>query len=661
VDGKAKIEIIDPETEKTIYSQSTKFTLEAGKTSAVAFYVDASTLPTLSIIKFTAQGKGFSDGEQHYLPVLPDKELVTNTLPFSLNEKGTKTFDVSRLFAVKNDDNKLTVEYTGNPEWLMVQALPSISETQNDNAISLAAAFYANSLGRYIMNAQPNIKQMIERWLQEKGTDTSLQSQLEKNQELKDILIDETPWIRDAEKETEQKKMLINFFDESSMDYRISTQLAKLKKLQKSDGGFSWWLGMPSSPFITNAVTETLVRLKAMTGNAQSYDNMITSAYSFLDKVINKEVKDMKEYDKKDKTKDMHPSEVATQNLYICALNGRKLNGTAANNQQYLINKLKSHGSEMTIYGKATAAVIFAKHPLSGTDGKKLANDYIQSIKEYTVCTDEMGRYFDTWKAYYSWCDYRIPSQVAAIEALQNVSPDDVQTVEEMQRWLLQEKRTTSWSTPINSVNAIYAFMNGGKRTLAQATDKSVKVKVNGKELGLPQTTAGLGYFKTSRTGSDFKTLTIDKYNDGISWGAAYGQSLQKITDIKGASSGIKINREMLKDGKPVAELHVGDRVKVRITINADRDYDFVQVADKRAACMEPLQQLSGYHWGYYCSPKDNATYYYFDRLAKGKHVIETEYYIDRKGSYDTGTCTAQCAYSPEYSARSTAKNIEVK
>ena len=659
--GEAKIIITDVETEKTIYTQSSKFALEAGKTSAVTFNVDASKLPALSIVKFIAQGNGFSDGEQHYLPVLPDKERVTNTLPFTIDKKGTTTFDISKLFPVKDDDDKLTVEYTGNPQWLMIQALPTISETLNDNAISLASAYYANSIGRFIMNTQPNIKQVIEQWKQETGSETSLQSQLEKNQDLKDIVLDETPWLRDAEKETEQKQMLINFFDESAMDYRLTTQLSKLRKLQKSDGGFTWWPGMPSSPYITNSVTEMLVRLNAMTGSKQDYGSMITNAFSFMDNVMSDEVKDMKKAEKDGKAKDMHPSELATQYLYVCAVNGRKLTGKAASDQQYLINKLKDHSKEMTIYGKATAAVILAKHQLAGADGKQMAKDYIQSIKEYTVYKDEMGRYFDTWKAYYSWCDYRIPSQVAAIEALQSVSPDDAKTVEEMQRWLLQEKRTTAWSTPINSVNAVYAFMNGGKRTLAEATGKQVKISVNGKEMNMPQATAGLGYVKAARTGANFNTLTIDKYNDGTSWGAAYGQSFQKVTEVANASSGISISRELLKNGKPATELHVGDRVTVKITISADRDYDFVQVADKRAACMEPLNQLSGYHWGFYCAPKDNATYYYFDCLAKGKRVIETDYYIDRSGSYDTGTCTAQCAYSPEYSARTAAKNIEVK
>ena len=284
----------------------------------------------------------------------------------------------------------------------------------------------------------------------------------------------------------------------------------------------------------------------------------------------------------------------------------------------------------------------------------KKAKEYLQSLVEYSVYTEEMGRYYDTPRAGYSWCDYRIPTQTAVIEALQLVGGDD-RVITEMQRWLLQEKRTQAWDTPINSVNAVYAFLNGKSDALAKR--EPTTFNINGAAIETPKATAGLGYVKMplQPTGDAADAvLTVEKTSEGTSWGALYAQFLQPVTEVENASSGLTVKRELLGgEGK----VKVGDRVKVRLTVVADRDYDFVQVSDKRAACLEPVEQISGYHWGYYIAPKDNVTNYYFDRLSKGKHVVETEYYVDREGSYQTGTCTVQCAYA---SAREKAKVIKV-
>ena len=227
-----------------------------------------------------------------------------------------------------------------------------------------------------------------------------------------------------------------------------------------------------------------------------------------------------------------------------------------------------------------------------------------------------------------------------------------------MRRWLLQSKRTQAWDTPINSVNAVYAFLNGNQSELRP--QERTALKVNGRDVDQSGATAGLGYVKTAMPSSGAKVFTAEKTSQGTSWGAVYAQFMQPMTDIQTLQSGISVKREIMPAGTAVTDAapssyKVGDRVKVRITIVADRDYDFVQVLDKRAACMEPVRQLSGYANGAYCSPKDYSTNYYYDRLSKGKHVIETEYYIDREGKYETGTCTVQCAYSPEY--RGTAKS----
>ena len=358
--------------------------------------------------------------------------------------------------------------------------------------------------------------------------------------------------------------------------------------------------------------------------------------------------------------KDLRPSEDALRYLYACAIDGRKLNTSEKETANYLVGLAAKVNTEYTIYGKALSAIVLAHYNHTAE-----AKDLLQSMKEYTVHKDEMGRYFDSSNAYYSWFDYRIPSQVAVIEALQMLTPNDKQTISDMRRWLLQSKRTQSWDTPVNSVNAVYAFLNGNERAISDVSTEQATLKINGSKLQLPKATAGLGYVKAVKTGDDMKTFSAEKTTDGVSWGAVYAQFMQPVKDVEAASSGLTIKRELFKDGKKLTEgnavINVGDRITVRISIDADRDYDFVQVSDKRAACLEAAEQTSGYGFGYYCTPKDNATNYYFDRLSKGHHVISTTYYADRSGSYATGTCTVQCAYSPEYSGRAAASVITVK
>jgi hypothetical protein len=371
-----------------------------------------------------------------------------------------------------------------------------------------------------------------------------------------------------------------------------------------------------------------------------------------------KEVKELKKLEKENKPVYIYDYH-ALQWIYVNAISGNKLSSGEKEAKEYLMNYLETKRRTESIYSKALMAVVLAK------DGQtEKALEYLKSLKEYTVYTEEKGRYYDTPRAGYSWCNYRIPTQTAVIEALQlvqqgNVSEEDATFVEEMQRWLLQEKRTQAWDTPISSVNAVYAFLNGRAGILAK--QEPTVLKLDGKVIETPKSTVGLGYVKTViHDDGNLKNSTFkaEKTSHGTSWGALYAQFMQPATEVSDAGSGIKVTREILNAGK---ELKVGDKVKIRLTIEAERDYDFVQVSDKRAACLEPVNPLSGYHWGYYIAPKDNTTNYYFDRLAKGKLVIENEYYIDRAGTYQTGTCTVQCAYSPEYSARAKAQVLKIK
>ncbi|MBR2204887.1 MAG: alpha-2-macroglobulin [Prevotella sp.] len=682
--GKAQLKLLNPETNAVVYEQSQNVSLKAGDTTPVTFNVQCSMFNgdySLLICQMTVSGKGFSDGEQHYLPLLPSQERVTVTIPITQHQPGTAKVDLAALIPADAKGSKLTFEYTNQPAWLMIQALPTVGTPSDDNAVSQAASFYANSLGRYILQQNPQAKTAFELWSQESGDgsqETSLTSALAKNQDLKDLLLNETPWVLDADNETEQKQRLADFFDENLMQNRLSSAVSKLLKLQRTDGSWSWWQDMPGSFYMTVAVSEMLVRLNVIrsqeTGvrsQEPEIDRMLDNAFSFMGQEIVKEVEELKKWEKEGHEVSF-PSFKALQWLYLATLDGRTLPDEVVRANNYLLKLLKKEIKSQSIYEKALTAVILSK-----SDPKRAA-EYAQSLKEWTVYREDIGRYYDTPRAGYSWYDYKIPTQTVAIEALQRLAASDQQTLDEMRRWLLQEKRTQAWDTPINSVNAVYAFLGSqesgvrsqetGKQANALRLDgENATIKVDGKAIELPKATAGLGYVKTPISATS-QTLTVDKTSEGTSWGAVYAQFVQATHNIAASASGITVKRELLdvkgnllpltSDHSP---LKVGDRIKMRITITADRDYDFVQVVDKRAACLEPVRQLSGWHMGSYCTPKDYTTNYYFDCLSKGTHVIESEYYIDRAGLYETGTCTVECAYAPEFRGIAPSLTLEVK
>ena len=620
VSGNARMQILDAETQKVVWQKTQGYRIDAEGSATVSFDVQGLK-EGVYINKVVAAGNGYSDGEQHYLPVLSNRELVVNTLPITLHQPGEQNFDLSKLFLNKEgkqakgaEDAKVTVEYTNNPSWLMVKALPFISNPDEEDAISLMSAIYANTITTHIQKH------------------LSLEKQPEQN------LSQET--------------------------IRLQNQVEKLKKLQNADGSFSWWKGMKGSRYMTTSVAEMMVRLNAIAGVQKSTAKMLTSAIDYLSWQTAQEVREMKKQE--EKKHKVNPSEMALHYLYIVAMDGTcvKLKAPALNDMDYLLGKLKKMTGSLTIYGKAKAAVILALNY-----DYKTAADYLKSMEEYSVYREDMGRYYDTRKAYYSWRNYKIPTEVAAIEALQALDAQSIaaissassaiskqQTIEEMQRWLLMSKRTQSWDTPVNTVDAVYAFMKGNESNWNRKAENAV-LKLDGKLLPMPQDSTTLGYVKTEKAGKA-STLSISKKSDYTSWGAVYAEFKQPLSEIASLESGIKVSRKVENQKKA----KVGDKIKVIITITADRDYDFVKIVDKRAACLEPVSQLSGYQWGMECyvSPKDNTTNFYFDRLSKGKHFVEMEYYVDRKGDYQSGSCTAECTYSPEFGGRTEAYKMTV-
>lgn len=657
--GTARLELINPDTDKAVYVKNIKFKAEKDTTVSLAFPFDMSTIDNdgLLICRVTAQAGGFSDGEQTYLPVLAASELVTTAVPFTQQSEGVKTIDLASLFGAKNaDGKKLTVEYTNNPAWLMVQTLPSVTDNGREDAMTLATAYYVNAVGRKLMTLTPAIKQTVELWNVDK--DKNLKSGLQENEELKNLLLSETPWVAEAEKETDNMRRLVAFYDENTIGSRCALWMNKLKKLQRYDGSFAWWTGMSGSRYVTSSVAETLARLKAMDMADDECNDMRAKAVNWLGGEIASECNAMRKLEKKG-VKDVRPSGFAADYLYICALTDARKDMTLKRqaDYDYLVTHLAKQNADLSIEGKARAAVA-----LAAAGRSKEALTLLESMRQYLVCKPDMGCYYDTPKAGYSWRNYRIPTQVAVIEALQRLQPSDAKTVADMQLWLLQSKRTQGWDTPLNTVDAVSAFLVNDAKALTMADGKPAVLKVDGKHLPVAKQKSALGYVKASKEGNNMRTFTAEKTSGGTSWGAVYAQWMQPVEDVKSATAGMTVERMFFKDGKRLSSLDhlkVGDRLTVRIVITADRDYDFVQVADHRAACMEPTSQLSGYRNGCYVATKDNASYFYFDVLSKGRHTVETTYYIDRAGSYRTGLCTAQCAYSPEFAGRD--KSWEVK
>lgn len=664
VAGEVTMQLLDPETEEVVVESTRKFSVEAGKTGSATFVFEPERelkVKDLSLLicRITASGKGFSDGEQHYLPILPSNEMVINTLPITQHKPGKLNIDLANMIPSGKDisNRKYTLEYTNNPAWLMIQSIPFVGNVNENNAISLAASYYANSLGLSIMKQSPNIEKVFKEWQKEAGNEKSLASQLEKNQDLKTLVLDETPWVADAKNESERKREIARFFDDKDINQRLEKAIYGLKVLQNSDGSFSWWKGMRGSPYMTAEVVELLTRLNVLIGSQKNTAHILALANDYLSNIVIEKVKELKKMEKEGKPVIINDY-YALQWAYMNLVSGVELTQEEKEAKDYIINYLSKQKLSESIYAKAFMAVVLAK------DGQtEKAAEYIKSLKEYTVYNEEKGRYYETPRAHYSWFDYRIPTQTAVIEALQIVAPDDKQTIEEMRRWLLTEKRTQAWDTYINSVNAVFAFLYGNNKAIEGR--EMTTFTVDNHNISTSKETAGLGYVKTVIDAETPKQLEISKTSEGTSWGAVYAQFMQPATDIAETSSGLTVKRELVTaEDKKIDNLHtlkVGDKVKVRITIKADRDYDFVQLIDKRAACLEPINQLSGYHWGYYIAPKDYTTNYYFDSMAKGTYVVEAEYYIDRAGEYTTGTCTVQCAYSPEFFGRSKAFTITVK
>lgn len=681
VKGTATLTLFDPMTEKVISTQRQKFSVEAGKTTAVNFHFDVTDRYDLLGVRMIADGGTFSDGEQHLLPVLSNKVYLTETLAMPIRGEQTRTFSLDSLFNGNSrtaTDRRLTVEFTGNPAWYAVQALPVLSLPTGDNAISWATAYYANSLAGFIANSQPRIKTVFDAWKATGGTKETFLSQLEKNQDVKNILLDESPWLMEATTEAEQQARIATLFDVNLLNGRNLSAFTKLKELQGADGAWRWYNGMTGSRSITAYITGLLVRLPLLTKTTLPSEvmEMRQRAFSYLHKQALEDYRNLLKAEKNG-AKITTLSDATMEYLYLVALRGEKVPAENQAAQRYFLSKVGSNLTNGTMLCKAQSAII-----LRAAGRTAEADEFIASIKEHLVQTDEMGAHFAFYANPYNWGMLPVSTHVEVMEALRLAGGNDA-LVEEMKLWLLKQKQTTSWNSPVATADAVYALLCQGNDLLQSRGD--VRITLGNKVLETLQpaktTVPGLGYIKETFTqGSPelkAKSITVEKRDAGIAWGAVYAQYLSPISDVKQQGGELNVEKQLYverivangqKSLQPVADaaqLSVGDKIVSRIIIRLDRAMDFVQLKDQRGACFEPVGALSGYRWsngfGYYTEVEDAATNFFFDHLGKGVYVLEHSYRIARGGTYETGIATIQCAYAPEYASHSTGGTVTVK
>ena len=677
--GTVSMILFDPMTEKVISTQKQKFTVEAGKTIGVSFMFTVSDKYEILGCRMIADSGTFSDGEQQLLPVLSNKEHLVETLPMPVRGEETRTFSLDSLFnhhSKTATDRKLTVEFTGNPAWYAIQALPSLSLPENNNAISWATAYYANTLASYIMNSQPRIKAVFDNWKLQGGTKETFLSNLQKNQEVKNILLSESPWVLEAQTEEQQKERIATLFDLNNIRSNNIAALTRLQELQNSSGAWSWYKGMTGSRYVTTYIAELNARLAMMTGEQPSGTALALqkNAFTYLHQEALKEYREILKA-QKDGVKFTGVSGSILQYLYLIALSGEQVPASNKAAYTYYLSKIGEMLPTASMDTKAIAAIILDK-----AGRKKEAQEFIASLKEHLTKTDEQGMFFAFNENPYSWGGMKMQAHVDVMEALELTGGNN-DTVEEMKLWLLKQKQTQQWNSPVATADAVYALLMKGVNLLDNQGDVRIVIANEVLETVSPSKTTvpGLGYIKRSFTQKnvvDARKIEVEKRNPGIAWGAVYAEYESPIKDVRQQGGELNVQKQLYVERmvnnapqlQPITEktvLQVGDKVVSRLSIRADRPMDFVQLKDQRGACFEPIGSVSGYNWsngiGYYVDIKDASTNFFFDHLGKGVYVLEHSYRVSRVGTYETGLATMQCAYAPEYASHSASMTIIIK
>ncbi|OFY17938.1 MAG: hypothetical protein A2W98_02310 [Bacteroidetes bacterium GWF2_33_38] len=662
-----------------------KVTVEAGKNAVIKWTLNIPEGVFAIGYKVIAKSNIFSDGEENVIPVMTNRMLVTESLPLPVRRKGTQNFEFTKLLNSKNSttirNHNFTLEFTSNPAWYAVQALPYLIEYPYECAEQTFSRYYANSIASYIANSNPKIKSVFDSWKNQPDS-KALLSNLEKNQELKSVMLEETPWVIDAQDETERKKRIGLLFDLNKMSNELRSAITKLKKLQVSNGGWPWFEGMPDSRYITQHIVCGFGHLDKLNVVKSRENNdvwsMVSNAIPYLDKRILEDYQYLKKYYTSEEMKLDHIGQIQIQYLYTRSFfQDIKLNGKEQEAYDYYFAQAQKYWLNKDKYSQALIGLaLFRKSDL------KTPADITKSLKEHSLTSEEMGMYWKDNVSGYYWYQAPIETQAIMIE-LFNETTNEQNTVEDLKVWLLKQKQTQDWKTTKATVEAVYALLVTGKdwlnnTELVKVTLGSIVVDpTNDKNI---KTEAGTGYFKKSWTANEIQAemgnISVTKANDGVAWGAVYWQYFEQLDKITPHETPLKLNKKLFIEknsdkGKVIepisssTKLKLGDKIIVRIELRVDRDMDYVHMKDMRASGFEPLNVFSGYRWqdglGYYQTTKDGSTNFFFDRLNKGTYVFEYPLRINHEGNFSNGITTIQCMYAPEFTSHSEGVRVVVE
>ncbi|MDP5081693.1 MAG: alpha-2-macroglobulin, partial [Winogradskyella sp.] len=692
--GVADLILTDPINGKDITNQLTTssavehiqetFTVDAKGNTQVSWSLKIPQGLQVVQYKVVAKAGDFSDGEQNALPVLSNRIMVTETLPMWVRSNQSRTFTLDKLKnqnSTSLSNHKLTLEMTSNPAWYAVQALPYLMEYPYDCNEQTFSRYYANALAQHIVTSNPKIEAVFNQW----KSSGALLSNLEKNQELKSLLIQETPWLRDAQSETEQKKRIGLLFDLNKMNSELQSALRKLKNNQSATGAWPWFNGGRDNRYITQHIIAGFGHLKQLNVKSNGIEmSVINNAISYLDSEFVKEYKDLKRYNAKADLSQDHLSHSQLHYLYVRSFYPELTPSKEVKSiMDYYQSQIQNYWLKRSLYAKGLMAL-----SLHRMDDTETAGKIIKSLKENSITSDELGMYWKENTNSWHWYQAPIETQALIIEAFSEVGngiqneAKNLVDIDNLKIWLLKNKQTNQWKTTKATTEAIYALLLQGSDWLD--VTEMVDVKVGGETLTAEilenvKLEAGTGYYKTTWSGSEIKKeqaeVTITKKVDGIAWGALYWQYFEDLDKITSSETPLKLSKKLFlkantDKGEEISEitsetkLKVGDLVKVRIELRTDRSMEFVHLKDMRAAGFEPINVLSQYKWqdglGYYESTKDAATNFFIDFLPKGIYVFEYDLRINNAGDMSNGISTIQSMYAPEFSSHSEGVRVLV-
>ncbi len=666
------------------------FTIPSGQSTSIKFNIEIPTHYNNALVyRIVAKAGDVSDGEEAALPVLTNRMLVTETMPLPMRGNTTKNFTFQKLLSSGSSTTltnyALTTEFTTNPAWYAVQALPYLAEPKYECADQIFNRYYANSLAQKIANSAPRLKAIFEKW---KNTDTAaLLSNLQKNEELKSVLLQETPWVLEAQNENQQKKNISLLFDMVRMSRELESSLAKLKDMQSSNGGFVWFKGGPDDRYMTQYIITGVGHLKKLGAITKQHEQKINvilrSAIPYLDKRLKEDYDELMKLRKSPNRGDL--GGLAVQYLYMHSFFPEyavaRETQTAYN---YYRDQAKKYWLSQSKYMQAMIAL-----SLYRTNDAATALSITRSLKENSINNEELGMYWKEWDSR-GWWWYQAPieSQAMMIEAFSEIDKDN-KVVDDLKTWLLKNKQTNNWRTTKATAEACYALLLQGTDWLNE--EKNVTIKVGNTIINSAEerAEAGTGYFKTKIEGDKVKpemgnisvtlsnkeTSKVPPSGGGGGWGGVYWQYFEDLDKITFAETPLKLNKKLFivknTDRGPVlspvndgTQLKVGDKIKVRIELRVDRDMEYVHMKDMRAACMEPTNVISQYKYqgalGYYESTKDASTNFFFGWLAKGTYVFEYPMFVTHSGNFSNGITTIQSMYAPEFTAYSEGVRVTV-